>query len=110
MELIYRMIILVVLIIFLVSGGFAVSNACIDVVSANNYFEEVAKVISESNYNETVIDTCCEEASENGYHLSVLVEGNRRPGALHYAKLIFTYKYEIRMFGVSVEKQKEKIL
>lgn len=110
MELIYRMMLLVILVIFLVSGGFAVSNACIDVVSANNYFEEVAKVIVESNYNQNVIDFCCKEASEQGYQLSVLLEGNQRPGMLNYAKLEFSYKYEIKMFGVSVKKQKEKIL
>ena len=110
MELIYRMMILVVLVIFLVAGGFSVSNACIDVVSANDYFEEVAKVILESNYNESVIDACCKEALEQGYQLAVFVEGNTRPGVLNYAKLEFIYKYEIKMFGVSIEKQKEKIL
>lgn len=110
MEMIYKMMLLVVLIIFLVSGGFAVSNACIDVIRANNYFEEVSKVIQESNYNQSVIDDCCEEAVKNGYELSVVVEGNDRPGVLHYAKIIFTYKYEVKMFGVSIEKQKEKII
>ena len=110
METIYKMMILVVLVIFLVSGGFAVSNACIDIVSANNYLEEVSRVILESNYSEKVINACCEEALENGYKLSVLVKGNKRPGVLNYAKITFEYKYEIKMFGVSVEKQKEKIL
>lgn len=110
MEMIYKTMILVVLVIFLVSSGFAVSNTCIDIVRANNYFEEISKVILESNYNENVINTCCEEALKNGYKLSVLVEGNNRPGVLNYAKLVFTYKYEIKMFGVSIEKQKEKII
>ena len=45
MEMIYKMMILVVLVIFLVSGGFAVSNTCIDIVSANNYLEEISRVI-----------------------------------------------------------------
>ena len=110
MEMIYKMMILVILVIFLVSGGFAVSNACIDIVSANNYFEEISRVILESNYNESVINACCEEALEHGYELSVLVKGNSRPGVLNYAKITFIYKYEIKMFRVSIEKQKEKIL
>ena len=110
MEMIYKMMILVVLVIFLVSGGFAVSNTCIDIVSANNYLEEISRVILESNYNPEVIDACCDEALEKGYQLSVLVQGNNRPGVLNYAKITFVYKYEIKMFGVSIEKQKEKIL
>ncbi len=110
MEMLYKLLLLGVLTIFLISGGFAVSNTCIDIVSANNYFEEVSKVIKESHYNENVIEACCEEASKNGYELSVIVEGNHRPGILNYAKVTFTYKYEIKLFGVSVEKQKEKIL
>lgn len=110
MEMIYKLLLLGVLIIFLVSSGFAVSNTCIDIVSANNYFEEVSKVIKESHYNEDVIDVCCEEAKKNGYKLVVMVEGNTRPGILNYAKVIFTYKYEMKLFGVSIEKQKEKIL
>ena len=64
MEIIYKMMILVVLVIFLVSGGFAVSNACIDIVSANNYLEEVSRVIFESNYSEKVIKACCETVND----------------------------------------------
>ena len=110
MEMIYKLLLLGVLIIFLVSSGFAVSNTCIDVVSANNYFEEVSKVIKESHYNTEVIEQCCEEAEKNGYKLVALLEGNTKPGVLNYAKVLFTYKYEIELFGVSREKQKEKIL
>ena len=110
MEMIYKTMLMVLLAIFLVAGGFAVSNACVDVVSANNYFEQVSQVIAESNYNQEVIDACCEEATDNGYQLEVHVSGNTRPGVLHYAKATFTYKYEMKIFGVSVEKKKEKIL
>lgn len=110
MEMIYKMMLLVVLVIFLVSSGFAVTNTCTDIISANNYFEEVSKVILESNYNENVINQCCKEALKNGYQLDVLVEGSTKPGVLNYAKLVFHYKYEMKMFGVSIEKQKEKIL
>lgn len=109
MEMIYKTMLLVLLTIFLVAGGFAVSNACVDVINANNYFEEVSQVIAESNYNANIIDFCCQEASENGYGLVVNVSGNTRPGVLHYAKATFTYKYEMEIFGVSIEKKKEKI-
>lgn len=110
MDIVWKVFLALLIGIFLVTGstGIIISNA--EVTAADNYFEELSKAIVESNYNEEVIAFCIDEAANNGYKLQVTVEGNSRPGAAKYAKLVFKYNYEIKIFGFSQEKTKQKLL
>lgn len=96
--------------ILLVMSGAAVIMGNTDETAANQYLDSTAKVITESNYNTTVIEECIEQAADNGYTLTVDVYGSASPGKKQYAKLELTYTYSLKLFGFEKEKIISKIL
>lgn len=110
MDIIYKLVITVLLVVSVAISGSSIVAAEMDVNSANNYFDDLASVISESNYNQNVIDDCVAEASANGYTLTVNIIGSPSTGTKMYAEMELEYKYEIPLFGVSEVKTKHKII
>lgn len=110
MDVIWKIFLTIFVGIFLLSGCTSIILANAQGVEANNYFEEVSRVIAESNYSQDVIDTCIDEATSNGYQLEVFVESSGIPGGPICAKLIFKYDYEMKLFGYSQQKVKQKTI
>ena len=107
---ILKSVIAVFLVILIVFSGVSIVIANNESTAANDYLEEVALVISESNYSTSVIQECIDEATENGYTLTVNVVGSSSPGMKRYAEITLEYDYEVGMFGVSDPKYKTKIV
>lgn len=110
MDIIWKIFLTIIFGVFLLSGCTSIITGNAQSVEANNYFEEVSKVIAESNYSQEVIDSCEAEAASNGYELEVIVESSARPGGPKCAKLIFKYDYEMKLFGFSQQKVKQKTI
>ncbi len=96
--------------IIIVGSGLGVVTGFSQMVAADNYMESVSKVIVESNYNETVINQCKQEATDNGYTLSVTVQSASKAGVKSYAKIELTYYFEIKLFGLKQQKVQTKIV
>lgn len=96
--------------IVIIGSGLGVITGFSQAVAADNYMESVAKVIVESNYNQTVIDRCEKEAEENGYVLEVSVKEATRAGVKNYAEITMRYPFEIKLFQLYQEKTQKKII
>ena len=81
-----------------------------DETAANQYLDATAKVIVECNYNPDIIAECIENASDNGYELSVEIYGSATPGKKKYAEIKLTYKYSLKLFVFEKEKTISKLL
>lgn len=110
MDSIFKGLLTLLSVIAILVTGSSLALSCVEISKANDYFDSVAAVILDSNYSEDVIQRCCDEAELNGYQLEVDVQGEAKPGGKKTAKATFTYKYEMKVFFVSKEKVKVKIL
>lgn len=110
MDQIYKVVLTLLMTVALVLSGASLVTANVDVVTANNYFDDLATVIQESNYNANVIQDCIDEAEANGYTLTVNVIGSAEPGMKRYAEVEFGYTYSMPVFGVNEPKTKMKII
>ncbi len=110
MDIIYKTLVGIFSAVILMAGGFAVSVYISDDISVNNYFEAVTQTIVESDYNETVIENCIQEAGNMGYKLTVAVHGADVYGVKRYADIRMSYTSRIALFGVSAEKTRQKVL
>ena len=110
MQIVIKTIIIGVSAIFLLVVGVDGIFAANDMVAASNYLDNVSEVIMESNYNETVILECRDEAIEKGYVLEVTVSGGTLPGAKRYAEIKMTYPLKISLVGFSTQITKQKVL
>lgn len=96
--------------IVIIGSGLGVLTGFSQSVAADNYMESVSKVIVESNYNQAVIDKCQQDASENGYKLTVNVYPAVKAGVKKYAEIELTYYFEIKLFNIKQEKVQWKVL
>ena len=96
--------------IVIIGSGLGVLTGFSQTVAADNYMESVSKVIVESNYNQTVIEKCKQEATENGYELAVNVYPAAKAGVKTYAEVELTYYFEIKLFNIKQEKVQWKVL
>lgn len=110
MEVIFKVLVAGIAAVFLVTGGVSVVLSNADETKANQYVESVSKTILESNYDNTVIAECIQNASDNGYTLSVTVVGSSQAGKMQYAKLKLTYTYSLNLFSFSKQKTISKIV
>lgn len=110
MDIIWKIFLTIFIGIFLLASCTSIILGNAESMEANNYFEEVSRVIAESNYSQDVIDSCITEATSNGYELEVTVEKATKPGGPVCAKLVFKYDYEMKLFGFSQEKVKQKTI
>ena len=110
MELIWKIVLSFLTVVVIAVSGVGITMGNLQVVEANQYFEELSGVITASNYSPQVIEECEQEAVENGYELTVTVRGKEDLGTAVYAEAVFEYKYEIPLFGISDTKVKYRIL
>lgn len=110
MDIVYKVTVAVLCAVVLASGGYALMMSHSNDIAANNYFETVTQTIVESDYNDDVIAMCIDEAKSYGFTLEVYVHGNKMHGTNKYAEITLTYTSEIKLFGVSVGKTKQKII
>lgn len=96
--------------LFIVFSGYSVSLGFGDAVAANNYMEQVSALIVESYYNDAVIAECINDAADNGYTLSVTVEGETKPGCAKYMKIEMQYDFELKLFGYKKTKSIMKVM
>lgn len=96
--------------IFLVISGASVVLSNTEETNANHYLDSASKVILESNYNQSVIDECCQNAADNGYTLQVTLYGDTKPGTKKYAQMKLTYTYSMNLFQYEKQKSIEKII
>lgn len=110
MDSIFKTALAVFVIVAIAIGGTSIATVEQDVAIAVDYFDDMADLIAESNYSQTVINECIAEATANGYILKVDVIGSTQPGMKRYAKAEFTYYYKIPLFGINEAKVKHKII
>ena len=110
MDIVYKVLVGILSAIVLMAGGYALIVNHSTEISVNNYFEAITQTILESDYNEEVIDECIEDATGKGFELIVEIHGADAFGVKKYADIKMTYTSEIRLFGVSVEKIKQKVI
>ena len=110
LDIIYKAFVGALVAVVMVGCGLGVTMGFAEYVAAENYMESVAKTILESNYNETVIKRCKEEAAVNGYTLDVVVEEAKKAGVKRYAQIKLTYYFSIELFQIQQEKVQVKII
>lgn len=110
MDIIYKVLVTILSTIVLLAGGYAITMNISNDIAVNNYFETVTQTIIESDYNQTVIDQCIDDAASNGYELTVEVYGADTFGVKKYADIKITYVSEIKLFGISSTKVKQKVI
>jgi len=110
MDIIYKVFIGMISAFILASSGYAIIIHLSTEISVNNYFETVTQAVIESDYNEEVISNCISEASSYGYELTIEVNGADTYGVKKYAEIKLSYVSKIPLFGVSVDKVKQKVI
>lgn len=110
LDIVFKAFIGVLAAVVIIGSGIGVTTGFSQSVAADNYMESVSKVILESNYNESVIEKCMEEAVENGYALEVNVQPASKVGVKNYAEIRLTYYFEIKLFGLRQQKVQTKII
>lgn len=110
LDIVFKAFVGIMAAVVIIGSGLGVTTGFSQIVVADNYLESVAKVIVESNYNPSVISSCIQEASENGYTLSVDVYRAVKAGVRSYAEIQLTYYFEIKLFGLKQQKIQSKIV
>lgn len=110
MDIFYKVLLSIVSIFLVAASGFAFSFSNSAELETNNYFEVVSKMVIESNYNQEVIDEMIDDAAEKGHSLTITVYGTNVPGAMKYADIKLTYVYDVKLFGITIDKTKQKVL
>lgn len=104
-------IVLTLAVILLISAtGTMLTGANVDIITAQNYMEEVSAIIKESNYNQMIIDQCQQEAVENGYELEIEVYRNAEYMNSSYARVYLYYQYHLPLFKITEKKMIERII
>jgi len=106
----FKALIAVLSAFLIVVSGFVVILGFSEHVAANNYMEQASMLIVESYYNDSVIVECIDRASDNGYTLTVTVEGGNKPGTAKYMKIEMNYDFELRLFGYKQPKRLVKVM
>ena len=110
LDMVFKAFVGILAAVVIIGCGMGVVSAFSKAIAADNYLEAVSKIIVESNYNETVINNCINEATENDYVLSVYVTRATKAGVRSYATVNFKYYFEIPLFGIKQEKIQVKII
>lgn len=110
LDIVFKAFVGVLAAVVIIGSGMGVTTGFSQMVEARSYMESVSRVIVESNYNDSVINRCKQEASENGFALEVNVMSASRAGVKQYAEITFTYYFEIKLFGLKQQKIYTKII
>lgn len=110
LDIVFKAFVGILVAVVMIGSGLGVISAFSQAVAVDNYMETVAKVITESNFNQTVIDNCMSEASSNGYNLVVHVTPAAKAGVKSVATVKLTYYFEIPIFGIRQKKVQIKTI
>lgn len=110
LDMVFKAFVGILAAVVIIGSGLGVVSGFSQAVAADNYLEAVAKVIIESNYNASVIGSCIDDATENGYLLQVDVMSSVKAGVRSYATIKLKYYFEIALFGIKQEKIQMKII
>lgn len=110
MDTIYKVLITILSILLLLSTGLSLSLSIAQEIDTNHYFSSVAETLADSHYNKNVANLLIEEALEKGYTLTIDFYGSSPPGAQKYAELTLSYTYHLDMFGIALDRTKQKIV
>ncbi len=110
MDIIYKVLITIFSVIFLLSTGLSLTLCIADELEVNSYFASVTKTLVDSHYNEQVCDLLISEAKENGYVLNIQIFGSTTPGVYKFAKVTLSYHFKINLFHISLPRTKTKIV
>ena len=110
MDIVYKVLISLFSIILLISTGLSLTLSIADEIEVTHYFTSISEAIIDSHYSEVVAEKLIDEASENGYELSIQFFGSNVPGAYKYAKVSLTYDFQVKLFHISLTRTKEKII
>ena len=110
MDIIYKVLITILSIIVLLSTGLSLTLCIADEIETNHYFASVAETLADSHYNENIKELLIAEAEEKNYDLDIQIFGSTTPGSYKYAELTLTYEFRLDMFGIVLERVKQKII
>lgn len=110
LDIVFKAFVGILAAVVIIGSGLGVTTGFSQTVAADNYMESVSKIIVESNYSPSVINSCIQEAAENGYTLSVDVYKAVKAGVRSYAEIELTYYFEIKLFGLKQQKVQKKIV
>lgn len=110
MDIIYKVLITILSIIILFSTGLSLTLCIADEIETNQYFASVTETLADSNYSQEVIELLIEEAAQKNYQLSVQIYGSTLPGTYKYAQVTLSYEFRLDMFGIALNRTKQKIV
>lgn len=110
MDLIYKVLITILSIVFLLSTGLSLTLSVADEIETNQYFASVTETLVNSHYCQPVIEQLVEEAAEKDYELSIELYGATLPGSYKYAQVTLTYQFHLYLFDIHLERVKQKIV
>lgn len=110
MDIIYKVLITILSVILLLSTGLSLTLCIANEIETNHYFTSVTETLVDSHYSEKVSEQLTQEATEKGYALSIEIFGSTKPGAYKYAEVTLSYDFRIDMFGIVLNRTKQKII
>lgn len=93
------------LLLFMLFLGLGILKASMDSRKADNFASDSARKIMNSNFSQTVINGCREDARKEGYELTVDLVRPREGHRPRYGTL--TLKYQFRVPLLSFEKEQQ---
>ena len=76
-----------------------------ETIAAQNYHSDVVAEVECSNFNTNVIESCKEQATENGYHLTINPMVYDQDNHIELAEIILQYDYTVGLFDLTQQKQ-----
>lgn len=110
MDIIYKVLITILSVIILLSTGLSLTLSIADEIETNHYFTSVTETLVDSHYNKNVAQLLIEEAEEKGYNLTIQIFGSTSPGSFKYAEVTLSYEFHLDMFGIVLNRVKQKIV
>ena len=110
MDIIYKTLITLLSLTLLLSTGFALTLSAVDEIETIQYFDSATRLLAESNYSEETISYLIDNASEQGFFLSIEVYDSHLPGFKKYASVTLNYTYRIPLFKITLDRTKHKII
>ena len=101
MDIFYKVLITILCIILLLSTGLSITLSIADEIETNQYFNSITETLVDSHYNEIIKDKLIEEATENGYLLTIEILGSTKPGSYKYAIVTLSYEFHLDLFHIT---------
>lgn len=107
---VWKTVLTVAMIFLITATGAMITMANLDITTAENYMEELALVIKESNYSQAVVEQCKKDAEENDYMLEVELYADPEHISSRYARVCLRYQYRLPLLQIGEWKSLERII